>query len=118
MLTLSEVLRLLEDGFAPEDMRSNPAVRLANLLLDSDIVKFAVAPASMRHIRIPTFPFELGLRRTIVKRIAQVLESKYMKRAQSNTSDNRAAHARFCNAGLPAGCSVGLRPTLSLHRCK
>jgi hypothetical protein len=29
----------------------------------------------------PKIPVELGLRRTIVKRIAQVLESKYMKRA-------------------------------------
>jgi len=41
-LTLGEVLRLLEEGFAPEDMKSNPAVRLTTMLLDSDIVKFAV----------------------------------------------------------------------------
>jgi hypothetical protein len=81
MLTLSEVLRLLEEGFAPEDMRSNPAVRLANLLLDSDIVKFAVGTRINEAHQDPNIPVELGLRRTIVKRIAQVLESKYMKRA-------------------------------------
>jgi hypothetical protein len=81
MLTLSEVLRLLEEGFAPEDMKSNPAVRLANLLLDSDIVKFAVGTRINEAHQDPNIPVELGLRRTIVKRIAQVLESKYMKRA-------------------------------------
>jgi hypothetical protein len=81
MLTLSEVLRLLEEGFAPEDMKSNPAVRLANLLLDSDIVKFAVGTRINEAHQDPNLPVELGLRRTIVKRIAQLLESKYMKRA-------------------------------------
>jgi hypothetical protein len=81
MLTLSEVLRLLEEGFAPEDICSNPAVRLANLLLDSDIVKFAVGTRINEAHQDPKIPVELGLRRTIVKRIAQVLESKYMKRA-------------------------------------
>ena len=80
-MTLSEVLRLLEEGFAPEDMKSNPAVRLANLLLDSDIVKFAVGTRINEAHQDPNIPVELGLRRTIVKRIAQLLENKYMKRA-------------------------------------
>jgi len=62
-------------------MKSNPAVRLANLLLDSDIVKFAVGTRINEAHQDPNIPVELGLRRTIVKRIAQVLESKYMKRA-------------------------------------
>jgi hypothetical protein len=56
-------------------------VRLANLLLDSDIVKFAVGTRINEAHQDPKIPVELGLRRTIVKRIAQVLESKYMKRA-------------------------------------
>lgn len=80
-LTLGETLRLLEEGFAPEDMRSNAAVRLATLLLDSDIVKFAVGTSVNEAHQDPTFPVELDLRRNIVKRIARVLENKYMKRA-------------------------------------
>jgi hypothetical protein len=80
-LTLGEVARLLEQGFAPEDMRSNPAVRLATMLLDSDIVKFAVGTRINEAHQDPNIPVELDLRRNIVKRIAQLLESKYMKRA-------------------------------------
>ena len=79
-LTLGEVLRLLEEDFAPEDMRSNPAVKLAAMLLDSDIVKFAVGTRINEAHQDPNIPVELDLRRNIVKRIAQLLESKYMKR--------------------------------------
>jgi hypothetical protein len=80
ILTLGEVLRLLEEGFAPEEMRSNPAVRLATMLLDSDIVKFAVGTRINEAHQDPNIPVELDLRRNIVKRIAQLLESKHMKR--------------------------------------
>ena len=79
-LTLGEVLRLLEEGFAPEDMRPNAAVRLATMLLDSDIVKFAVGTRINEAHQDPNIPVDLDLRRNIVKRIAAVLESKHMKR--------------------------------------
>ena len=78
-LTLGEVLRLLEEGFAPEDMRANAAVRLATMLLDSDIVKFAVGTRINEAHQDPNIPVELDLRRNIVKRIAELLEIKYMK---------------------------------------
>jgi len=79
-LTLGEVLRLLEEGFAPEDMKSNGAVRLATMLLDSDIVKFAVGTRINEAHQDPNIPVELDLRRNIVKRIAKLLEDKHMKR--------------------------------------
>jgi hypothetical protein len=79
-LTLGEVLRLLEEGFAPEEMRSNAAVRLATMLLDSDIVKFAVGTRINEAHQDPNIPIELDLRRNIVIRIASLLESKHMKR--------------------------------------
>ncbi|MGO8757950.1 MAG: SpoIIE family protein phosphatase [Terracidiphilus sp.] len=80
ILTLGEVLRLLEEGFAPEEMKVNAAVRLAAMLLDSDIVKFAVGTRINEAHQDPNIPVELDLRRNIVKRIAQALETKYMKR--------------------------------------
>jgi hypothetical protein len=80
-LTLGEVARLLEEGFAPEEMKSNAAVKLAAMLLDSDIVKFAVGTRINEAHQDPNIPVELDLRRNIVKRIALLLESKYMKRA-------------------------------------
>ena len=79
-LTLGEVLRLLEEGFDPENVRTNAAVRLANMLLDSDIVKFAVGTRINEAHQDPNIPVELDLRRNIVKRIARVLEDKHMKR--------------------------------------
>jgi hypothetical protein len=79
-LTLGEVVRLLEEGFAPEDMRANAAVRLVKMLLDSDIVKFAVGTRINEAHQDPNIPVELDLRRNIVKRIAQLLETKHMKR--------------------------------------
>ena len=75
-LTLGEVARLLEEGFAPEDMKSNAAVKLASMLLDSDIVKFAVGTRISEAHQDPNIPVELDLRRNIVKRIAAILESK------------------------------------------
>jgi hypothetical protein len=79
-LTLGEVLRLLEEESASEDMGSNAAVRLMNMLLDSDIVKFAVGTRINEAHQDPNIPVELDLRRNIVKRIAQLLETKHMKR--------------------------------------
>lgn len=79
-LTLGEVLRLLEEGFVPEEMKSNAAVRLATMLLDSDIVKFAVGTRINEAHQDPNIPVELDLRRNIVKRIARLLEEKHMKR--------------------------------------
>jgi hypothetical protein len=78
-LTLGEVLRLLEEGFAPEDMKTNAAVRLATMLLDSDIVKFFVGTRINEAHQDPNIPVALDLRRNIVKRIAQLLETRHMK---------------------------------------
>jgi hypothetical protein len=61
-------------------MKSNAAVKLASMLLDSDIVKFAVGTRINEAHQDPNIPVELDLRRNIVKRIAVLLESNYMKR--------------------------------------
>ncbi len=80
ILTLSEVLRLLEEGFAPEDIKSNAAVLLAGILIDSDVVNFAVGTRINEAHQDPNIPVELELRHNIVKHIANALETKYMKR--------------------------------------
>jgi hypothetical protein len=79
-LTLGEVLRLLEMESIPEQMNLNGAALLLNLLLDSDIVKFVVGTSINLAYHDPTFPVELDLRRNIVKQIARLLETRYMKR--------------------------------------
>jgi Stage II sporulation protein E (SpoIIE) len=79
-LTLGETLRLLERGFAPEEMKTNAAVRLASLLIESDVVKFAVGTRINEAHQDPNIPVDLDLRRNLVKRIADLLESRHMKR--------------------------------------
>jgi hypothetical protein len=79
-LTLGETLRLLEQGFVPEEMKVNAAVRLAALLLESDVVKFAVGTRINEAHQDPNIPVDLDLRRNLVKRIADLLERRHMKR--------------------------------------
>lgn len=50
------------------------------MLLDSDVVKFAVGTRINEAHQDPNIPVDLDLRRNIVKRIAQLLEGKHMKR--------------------------------------
>jgi hypothetical protein len=80
ILTLGEVLRILEEGFAPEELKPNAAVRLTRMLLDSDVVRFAVGTRINEAHQDPNIPVDLDLRRNIVKRIARVLEDKHMMR--------------------------------------
>ncbi|WP_109487555.1 SpoIIE family protein phosphatase [Occallatibacter savannae] len=80
ILTLGEVLRLLEEDIAPEELRSNAAVRLTAMLLDSDEIKFGVGTRINEAHQDPNVPVDLELRRNIVRRIAQGLETKHMKR--------------------------------------
>jgi hypothetical protein len=80
ILTLGEVLRILEEGFAPEELKPNAAVRLTRLLLDSDVVRFAVGTRINEAHQDPNIPVDLDLRRNIVKRIARILEDKHMMR--------------------------------------
>ena len=56
ILTLGEVLRLLEEGCAPEELKPNAAVRLPRLLLDSDVVRFAVGTRINEAHQDPNFP--------------------------------------------------------------
>jgi hypothetical protein len=80
ILTLGEVLRILEEGLAPEELKPNAAVRLTRMLLDSDVVRFAVGTRINEAHQDPNIPVDLDLRRNIVKRIARVLEDKHMMR--------------------------------------
>jgi len=80
ILTLGEVLRILEEDCAPEELKPNAAVRLTRMLLDSDVVRFAVGTRINEAHQDPNIPVDLDLRRNIVKRIARILEDKHMMR--------------------------------------
>jgi hypothetical protein len=77
-LTLGRAAALLENGGA-SGARENAATRLVSLLLASDVVQFAVGTRINEAHQDPNIPVELDLRRNVVKKIAALLEEKYMK---------------------------------------
>ncbi|MGA2401767.1 MAG: SpoIIE family protein phosphatase [Syntrophobacteraceae bacterium] len=81
-LTLSKVAEMLESGQKPETARSNAASALASILLDSDVIHFLVGTRVNEAHQDPNLPVELDIRRNIIKKIAALLEEKYLKDTQ------------------------------------
>lgn len=78
-LTLGRVASLLESGAVHETVRQNAATELVTYLLESDIIQFVVGTRINQAHQDPNVPMELDIRRNIIKKIAGLLESKYMK---------------------------------------
>jgi len=77
-LTLARVAELLERGL-PDAPARDGAQSLARLMLESDVVDFLVGTRINEAHQDPHVPVELDLRRNIVRRIAQTLESRYLR---------------------------------------
>jgi hypothetical protein len=80
-VTLAKVAQILERGNAVEMARKNPATDLISLMLQSDIVEFLVGTRINEAHQDPNVPVELDLRRNIVRKIAQLLETRHLKEA-------------------------------------
>jgi hypothetical protein len=78
-ITLSRVAEHLENGDAPESLKTNPAVQLVRLLLESDIIDFVVGTKINEAHQDPNLPVELDIRRNLIRRIVRLLNEKYMK---------------------------------------
>jgi hypothetical protein len=81
-LTLARAADLLEHGVRSDSGRPNPARDLVALMLGSDIVQFVVGTRINEAHQDPSIPVELDLRRNIVRKIASLLETRYLKDAQ------------------------------------
>jgi len=81
-LTLSKVAEMLESGQKPETARPNAASELVSILLDSDVIHFLVGTRVNEAHQDPNLPVELDIRRNIIKKIATLLEEKYLKDTQ------------------------------------
>ncbi|VGO14835.1 hypothetical protein PDESU_03404 [Pontiella desulfatans] len=77
ILTLTETLNLL-DG-KPRPAQENAAVLLADQLLDSDVIQILVGTKINQAHQDPNLPVELEIRRSLMRRIATVLETTYFK---------------------------------------
>lgn len=80
-ITLNRVAELLESGADPETQKSNAAVRLLKLFLESDEIEFVVGTKINDAHQDPNLPVELDIRRTLIRRIVRLLNDKHLKQA-------------------------------------
>ena len=77
VLTLTKALEYLESGTYDID---NAAGKLVKFFLDSDCINFMVGAKLNQAHYDPALPIEIEIRKTIVKKIAAVLQDKYLKK--------------------------------------
>jgi len=77
LLTLTKVAQFLEKG--ETTARRNAASMLLERLLESDSIIFLVGTKINEAHQDPTHPMDLEIRRNLIKRIAKILERKYLK---------------------------------------
>lgn len=84
IMTLGRAAELLE---RPETARSgggrvNAATRAIDLMLESDIIEFLVGTRINEAHQDPAMPVELEIRRNVIKRLAAILEERYLKQTK------------------------------------
>jgi len=77
IVTLGQVAAILESGDSRRD--DGPAGQAVELLLESDSIRFVVGTRINEAHQDPSMPGDLEIRRNVVKRIARILEEKYLK---------------------------------------
>ncbi len=77
LLTLTKVAQLLEEE--ERSKRRNAATMLFERLLESDSILFLVGTKINEAHQDPTHPMDLEIRRNLIKKIVEILESKYLK---------------------------------------
>ncbi len=79
ILTLSKVNEILKRFSRTSETGNSPADEIVKLILDCDEIHFLVGTKINVAHQDPGLPVELELRRTVIHRIARVLEEKYLK---------------------------------------
>lgn len=82
IMTLGRAAELLERPELAEVGRTNAANRAIELMLESDIIDFLVGTRINEAHQDPAMPVELEIRRNVVKRLAAILESTYLKQTR------------------------------------
>ena len=79
ILTLSKVTELLRKYNSNFRLSNGPADKIVKFILESDEIHFIVGTRINIAHQDPNLPVELEIRRTVVKRIAGLLEEKFLK---------------------------------------
>ena len=79
ILTLQKVNELLKGYNNSVKLGKGPADKIVKMIMDSDEINFIVGTRINVAHQDPTLPVDLEIRRTVVKRIARILEDKWLK---------------------------------------
>lgn len=79
ILTLTKVSNILKDHNPQSIPGKGPADQIVKMMLESDEIDFIVGTRINIAHQDPSLPVELEIRRTVVKRIANILEEKFLK---------------------------------------
>ena len=77
ILTLTKTYEYLEDE---TEIKKDAAGDLVKFLLDSDCILFMVGAKLNQAHYDPNLPIEIEIRKNIIKKIAKVLQDKYIKK--------------------------------------
>lgn len=79
ILTITKVTRILKDYSPSYVPGKGPADRIIKLVRESDEIHFIIGTRVNIAHQDPSLPVELEMRRTVVKRMARLLEEKFLK---------------------------------------
>jgi hypothetical protein len=79
ILTLQKVNELLKTYNNSVKLGKGPADKIVRMLMESDEIHFIIGTRINIAHQDPTLPVDLEIRRTVVKRIARLLEEKWLK---------------------------------------
>jgi len=79
ILTITKVTRILKDYSPAYVPGKGPADRIVKLVRQSDEINFIIGTRINIAHQDPNLPVELEMRRTVVKRMARLLEEKFLK---------------------------------------
>lgn len=79
ILTLGKATEILSKFTETSALGKGPADQIVTLILESDEINFIVGTGINVAHQDPSLPVELEIRRTLVKRMAQILEDKFLK---------------------------------------
>lgn len=78
ILTLTKTMEYLEDN----NYQNDAAGKLKRFMLDSDCISFLVGAQLNQAHYDPNLPIEIEIRKNIVRKIAKILEDKYLKKVK------------------------------------
>jgi hypothetical protein len=80
VLTLNKVISILSANNASSiNFGNGPADKIAEKLMESDEINFVVGTKINQAHHDPSLPIEIEIRKSLVKRMVELLENKYMK---------------------------------------